>query len=135
MLPQIATIVALLLLVCGGFAGKWQFWVRFFGGVSLATFAISTPKLEAMLAVTGNLPRDLYPLPGFQATDLPLLLLQTLLWIPNTELLNGILENEAFYLGWHEWNYSVSPVWFLLVVSGLLMGRLEGTINGKAITS
>jgi len=123
---QIAAMVALLLVLCGGFATTWHSWLRFFGGVSMAALMMSAPKLEAMLAVTGNLPRDLYPLPGAGFFDLPLLFLQTVLWVPDPDFLNSILENRKFMLSWHEWNYSVSPVWLLLVAAGLVMGRRAG---------
>lgn len=126
MILQIATMILLLLIVSGGFAGRWQHWLLVFGGVSVATLLMSAPKLEAMLAVTGNLPRDLYPMPGVAFTDLPLLVLQTVLWVPSTDLLNDVLQNAKFTLGWHEWNYSASPLWLVVVASGLFMGRRAG---------
>ena len=132
MILQIAVMIALLLVVCGGFAVRWHHWLRFFGGVSLAALMMSAPKLEAMLAVTGNLPRDMYPLPGVGLADLPLLFLQAVLWIPDTSLLNSMLENTKFMLGWHEWNYSVSPVWLALMAGGLAMGRRAGFKQVKA---
>ncbi|MEX0504434.1 hypothetical protein AB3X55_12625 [Alphaproteobacteria bacterium LSUCC0719] len=127
MILQIAAMILLLLVVCGGFAERCHHWLLVFGGVSVAALLMSAPKLEAMLAVTGNLPRDLYPLPGVALTDLPLLVLQTVLWVPGTVLLNDILQNAKFTLGWHEWNYSVSPLWLLVVGGGIFMGhRAEG---------
>lgn len=131
MIPQIAAMVGLLLLVCGGFATRWHVWFRFFGFVSVATLLMSAPKLEAMLALTGNLRRDFYPLPGVGVTDLPLVVLQTVLWIPNADLLNNVLQNKQFFLSWHEWNYSVSPIWVLLVASGLVMGHRAGNQQMK----
>ena len=53
-------------------AGVWRFchrWhvVSIFGFVSVATLLMSAPKLEAMLALTGNLRCDFYPLPGVES--------------------------------------------------------------------
>ena len=59
-------------------------------------------------------------------TDLPLLVLQTVLWVPSTDLLNDVLQNAKFTLGWHEWNYSASPLWLVVVASGLFMGKRAG---------
>ena len=126
MLPQIAVLVALLVVVCGGFAVRWHQWLLVFGGVSAAALLMSAPKLEAMLAVTGNMPRDLYSLPGVRLSDFPLLILQTLFWVPDTETLNRVLENKQFQIGWHELNYSASPLWLLVVFSGMFMGQRAG---------
>lgn len=133
MIPQIAVMIALLLLVCGGFAARWQQWLTVFGGVSVAALLMTGPKLEAMLAVTGNLSRDLYPLPGVELVDLPVLILQTVLWIPGADSLNGLLQNTRFTLGWHEWNYSVSPIWLPLVAAGLFMGHRSGIGQAAAM--
>ena len=132
MILQIAVMIALLLLVCGGFAERWHFWLKFFGSVSLAALAMSAPKLEAMLAVTGNLPRDLYPLPGVGPIDFPHLFMEAVFWVPNAERLNGILQNRQFFLDWHEWNYSVSPAWMVVIAGGLIMGRRAGMEQVKA---
>lgn len=126
MILQIAAMIALLLVVCGGFSVRWDQWLRFFGGVSVVALLMSAPKLEAMLAVTGNLPRDFYPLPGVGLGDLPLVLLQAVLWIPDADGLDNLLKNRRFLLAWHEWNYSVSPLWVPLVAGGLVMGHRAG---------
>lgn len=122
MILQIAVMVALLLVLCGGFASPWHVWLRVFGSIVFVTLAMSAPKLEAMVAVTGNLSRDFYPLPGVGLVDLPVMVLQAVAWIPNPETLNDILQNRRFFLDWHEFNYSASPAWFLVVVVGFITG-------------
>ena len=93
MIPQIAAMVGLLLLVCGGFATRWHVWFRFFGFVSVATLLMSAPKLEAMLALTGNL----QPIrcPGLESQT-SLVGSADILWIPNADLLNNVLARRSF---------------------------------------
>ena len=126
MLLQITAMVMLLVLVCGVFNVRWPAWLTFYGLVSFAAFMMSGPKLEAMLAVTANLPRDFYPLPGFSPADLLPALFQTVVWVPDSESLNEALRNRKFRLDWHAWNYSVSPLWIFLVAGGLYLGRKAG---------
>ena len=129
MFPQIAAMVGLLLLVCGGFATRWHVWFRFFGFVSVATLLMSAPKLEAMLALTGNLRRDFYPLPGVGVTDLPLVVLQTVCGSPMQTFEQCLQQAVLSELARME--LLGVPYLGLLVASGLVMGHRAGNQQMK----
>ncbi|MGC6519119.1 MAG: hypothetical protein ACON37_03725 [Candidatus Puniceispirillaceae bacterium] len=125
-LPQIAMTILLLVMVCGGFSHRATVSLGFFGAVAVATLLMAGPKLEAMLAVTGNLPRDFYPLPGFKPLDLIIVLAQSLFWVPDAGYLDSLLVNRLFTLPWVSWDNSASPIWALVVIGGMISGYRAG---------
>lgn len=125
-LPQMSLAVVLILLVCGGFAVGARYWLAFYGAVSLMALLMASPKLEAMLAVTGELTRTQYPLPGIGLLDIPMLIFQTLFWIPDAGGLSESFQNVELLFDFHEWNFTVTPGWILLVIAGILAGRRAG---------
>lgn len=125
-LLQIVLAVVLILIVCGGFSVGVRYWLTFYGALSVLALFMAAPKLEAMLAVTGNLTRTQYPLPGVAPVDMPAMLFQTLFLIPDAGSLSDKLQNAELFFEFHEWNFSVTPVWLVLVGAGLIIGRRAG---------
>ena len=125
-LPQIAVTILLLVIVCGGFSHRATVSLGFFGAVAVVTLLMAGPKLEAMLAVTGNLPRDFYPLPGFKPLDLVVVMAQSLFWVPDAAYLDSLLVNRLFSLPWVSWDNSASPIWALVVLGGMVSGYRAG---------
>ena len=126
-LPQIAVTILLLVIVCGGFSHRATVSLGFFGAVAVVTLLMAGPKLEAMLAVTANLPRDFYPLPGFKPLDLVVVMAQSLFWVPDPAYLDSLWVNRSFSLPWVSWDNSASPIWALVVLGGMVSGYQQAT--------
>ena len=115
-------VAALFLLICGGFDRGWGRALAYCMACLLAGLAAAAPKIEAVLAMNGNLTRDFYPLPGFGALDLPIVWFQSLFWLPSEAAINARFQNQAFHLGWHEIYYSGTPLLPLLLAAGAALG-------------
>ena len=132
-LPQIAVTILLLVIVCGGFSHRATVSLGFFGAVAVVTLLMAGPKLEAMLAVTANLPRDFYPLPGFKPLDLVVVMAQSLFWVPDPAYLDSLLVNRSFSLPWVSWDNSASPIWALVVLGGMVQDIGQAKQNNRCI--
>ena len=111
-----------------------QDWLRrlIYCALCLAVGLIAAaPKIEAVLAMNANLPRDFYPLPGFSFISLPGLWLDSLFLIPGEAAVNAALQNKQFALGWHESYYSFTPLVLLLLVAALAIGCLRLRSQGS----
>ena len=118
-------VAALMVLICGGFSGAWIRAVVYCGLCVAGGVLAAAPKIEAVLAMNAQLPRDFYPLPGFNLSGLLGAWLQGLFWIPNEEAINAGFRNNQFYMGWHEIYYGFTPLILPLLVVGLILGRAK----------
>ena len=71
---------------------------------------LASPKIEASLALIEINPREFYKLPGFEFFSVFKFVLTALIWIPETKIVNEMLLNKDWSLGWHELYYGLSPI-------------------------
>jgi hypothetical protein len=117
-LYSVAIIVVMHALVTGGPLGRPA--IRGACGLLLGV-ALCAGKLAAVFALMGNLPRDIYPLPGFsnilQAAWVALRCV--FLW-PSGSMTKGLVHTRLI-LELHEFDYRVGPA--PLILFGLLAWR------------
>ncbi len=91
-------------------------WLKAAAG-SLIGMALCAGKLAAMLALMGNLPRNLYPLPGFaNIAQTAWVALRGLFFWPSPDMSAAIL-NSRLRLELHEFDYRVGPVPLVLMLA------------------
>ena len=122
MIIHTAAVAFLLLLICGGFQRQWfkaVAYCLFWAAIGLLAAA---PKIEAVLAMNANLPRDFYPIPGFTPASVPLALFQSVFGIPDEQAMNGYLRNGQFYMGWHEFYFGFTPLLLAALLLSVALG-------------
>ncbi len=118
LLPPLIVVAVALAALCelvGANYRRRDFLAKLAAAGAVAAL-VSSAKIHAAVAYLAHFPRDLYPLPGVaNVGDLLLIVTRALFFSPPVALGQSALANSQWSLGYHEWDYGVSFVPFLML--------------------
>jgi len=103
------------------------------GAAGIIGIILSLARLTSILYLLNSFPRDAYKLPGAEGwLDAAGLTLRSLMISPAYDLsrLEGLV-NVQFFMDRHEWEYSVTPIPFLVIAAGLLCMLVRRAKTGQ----
>jgi hypothetical protein len=108
-------------------------WLRFLGATTLGIL-LSISKLVASILFLKHFPRDLYQLPGFVSfQDTVVIALKSIFLRSPFELANELLVNNPFYLQQHEFEFGVTPLPAILILTATIF-VIYSHIKKRSIT-
>lgn len=119
LLPVIIAIILVALIHGILYGRQWDFWLRW-TGAGFTSFLLCASKLSAIYYLMRNFPRSDYKLPGAKSfLSAAWLSFKSLFFSPAFDPDRmEMLTNAQWFLGRHEWEYSVTIVPLLIILYG-----------------
>ena len=129
LLPMLLSLLVVMLIHMLRFSWR-SFPLARLAGSGVFGLLLAAGKLTASLALIAQFPRDNYPLPGIASllSDIRLAFMTVFFWVPVGA--SHAVTNSMWRLEPHEWEYGVSPIPLLLMLTAACRALRRGVAHG-----